>query len=324
MDQRIVLEHCQVVRQTWWARINEVNACHRYSKRNNNIFCVISCLFALFLSHTAHTKNGNIPSVSSITVNGIEREFHLYVPPGIDKSKPIPLVFDLHGTGVGPDKEAELTQLASIAKNERFLVVWPRGEYPRRYSGKLSWNANLRDSKYDDLAFVRSLIAHIAEIYPVNSQMIYVTGFSGGARMASRIGCEMADLIAAIAPLGGLQYPMGCAATRPMPVITFHGENDREFSVSRIEIVSEIWAEHNKCKNVSTGADVTKSATLISYSDCENNADVVMYRIPDSGHTWPGSPRARDLEQKGLGKTNMEIAASELIWEFFKEHPMVE
>ena len=288
-----------------------------------NFVTVISGLFALLISLTAYAQSETIPPVSSISVNGLEREFLLFVPPELEKSKPLPLVFDLHGTGVGPDKEAELTQLASIAKNERFLVVWPRGEYPRQYSGKPSWNANLRDSKYDDLAFIRSLIERISELYPVNSQMIYVTGFSGGARMASRIGCEMADEIAAIAPLGGLQYPRGCAANRPMPVITFHGENDREFAVDSIEHVANTWAKHNKCKSESTNPDVTKTAMLISHTDCENDADVVMYRISDSGHTWPSSPRARDLEQKGLGKTNMKIPATKLIWEFFKEHPMV-
>jgi len=46
----------------------------------------------------------------------------------------------------------------------------------------------------------------------------------------------------------------------------------------------------------------------------------VFYRSDDAGHTWPGSPLAGFLEEMGMGKTNAEIPATKLIWEFFEAH----
>jgi len=46
----------------------------------------------------------------------------------------------------------------------------------------------------------------------------------------------------------------------------------------------------------------------------------VFYRSDDAGHTWPGSPLAGFLEEMGMGKTNAEIPATKLIWEFFAAH----
>jgi hypothetical protein len=55
---------------------------------------------------------------------------------------------------------------------------------------------------------------------------IYAIGFSSGARMSSRLACDLSDRMAAIGPVGGLRYPEDCAPTRPVPVIAFHGKRD--------------------------------------------------------------------------------------------------
>jgi len=38
------------------------------------------------------------------------------------------------------------------------------------------------------------------------------------------------------------------------------------------------------------------------------------------GHTWPGG--LQYLPESIIGKTSREFNASEVIWQFFKEHPM--
>lgn len=151
--------------------------------------------------------------------------------------------------------------------------------------------------------------------------------------MSSRVACDLSDVIAAIAPVTGIQFPAGCNPTRPVPVITFHGKLDGinhydhradsppywdtgvETSVSR-------WAAHNRCEGTPDEEFVTPQVVRISYSDCAEGSSVVFYRSENAGHTWPGSPRADRLMELGFGVTNRDVPATRLIWEFFTSHPL--
>ena len=48
-------------------------------------------------------------------------------------------------------------------------------------------------------------------------------------------------------------------------------------------------------------------------------SDVVLYAVEDGGHTWPGGPLIQ--KQWGLGRVSRDFKATEVIWQFFKEHP---
>ena len=62
-------------------------------------------------------------------------------------------------------------------------------------------------------------------------------------------------------------------------------------------------------------ADVTRR----SYSRCADRADVVLYAIEGGGHTWPGGGA---LPEWFVGSTTQSIDAAELMWEFFRDHPL--
>ena len=47
-------------------------------------------------------------------------------------------------------------------------------------------------------------------------------------------------------------------------------------------------------------------------------AEVVLVVIEGGGHTWPGRPPL----PAQLGKSTMNIAANDWIWEFFQKHPL--
>jgi poly(3-hydroxybutyrate) depolymerase len=46
---------------------------------------------------------------------------------------------------------------------------------------------------------------------------------------------------------------------------------------------------------------------------------VILYTIEGGGHTWPGG---KHLASWMAGLTTDEISASELMWEFYSQHPM--
>ena len=151
--------------------------------------------------------------------------------------------------------------------------------------------------------------------------------------MSSRLACDLSKLIAAIGPVAGVRYPEDCNPSRPVPVITFHGKDD---PVNHFEHQSESpgywrmgvedaiggWVRNNNCAGLPTDEPVSATVSRVSYRGCERGADVVFYRSEDAGHTWPGSPLAKMLEEIGMGITNNDIAATIMIWEFFESHPM--
>ena len=102
------------------------------------------------------------------------------------------------------------------------------------------------------------VIDHVAAQACTDSTRVYATGFSGGARMSSLLGCALGLRLAAIAPVSGLRAPDRTCVTRPVPVLTFHGLADpqntyeghvpgRAAWVESVPDALAAWAAHNAC-----------------------------------------------------------------------------
>ncbi|MCP4692879.1 MAG: hypothetical protein GY859_32855 [Desulfobacterales bacterium] len=76
------------------------------------------------------------------------------------------------------------------------------------------------------------------------------------------------------------------------------------------------WAERNARDPTPAAAPASDGVMKISYTGCADNADVILYRVEDGGHAWPGS-NARSQSVKTRG----DINATELLWGFFVDHP---
>ncbi len=179
------------------------------------------------------------------------------------------------------------------------------------------------------MAFIKGLIAHLAQHYPIDTTRIYATGFSGGARMSSRLACDLADTFAAIAPIAGVRFADNCAPARAVPVLTYHGTQDPvnhyqhqadspRYWHEGVEPAIQGWVEFNGCKNTTTTA-IRPGITKTVWSDCKDDVAVIFYRSEQAGHTWPGSPKADILAKYGLGSTD-DLPMSEIIWAFLKQY----
>ena len=262
-------------------------------------------------------------------VNGVQREFLLVIPGDYKAGSPVPLVFDFHGTGSNPKRQIAYSDLANLAGGEGFLLVAPVGVYSN--GERPSWNAPRDPAGVDDIAFVKSIIKVVATDYPIDRKRIYATGMSGGGRMSSRIGCDLSEVFAAIAPVAGIQFLDNCTPSRAIPVLTFHGKKDyvNQFVHSfmsppywkhGVEYSIGKWVDNNGCSNEPQSESISEVVTRLTWSGCTAGAEVVFYRIDNGGHTWPGSPII--LTTPWSGKTNKDIVASDLIWAFFMAHPL--
>jgi polyhydroxybutyrate depolymerase len=248
------------------------------------------------------------------------RQYFFYIPEGYDGKTNLPVVFLFHGSGQTVEQVMNTTDLSKVADKKKFIIAAPVGMYP--FFGMNSWNADLDPQGVNDIEFVKDLIKEISSKVAIDKKRIYATGYSGGARMSSRLGCELPNVIAAIGPVAGLQCDVNCTLTHSISIIAFHGTADMLNSYSPAENSVSCWVEKNGCNKTPTTRKISEDVILISYAGCKGNAEVVFYRINDGGHTWPDSPRADAYEKRGMGKTNKDINASNLIWSFFEAHPL--
>lgn len=134
----------------------------------------------------------------------------------------------------------------------------------------------------------------------------------------------------AIVPLGACeQHGPGLAQRTDTTRAEFHGTADTVISydgsashlgatLPAIMDWVQGWAVLDRCASASSnpiGTDVLR----FTYRHCAADAEIRHYRIEGGGHTWPGA-----TIHNGPGVTTQTISATEVMWRFFRMHPLRE
>ncbi|MFY9948312.1 MAG: PHB depolymerase family esterase [Candidatus Sulfotelmatobacter sp.] len=185
----------------------------------------------------------------------------------------------------------------------------------------------------DDVAFLNQMLDQLPMKYSVDTRRIYATGLGDGGFMALRVGCNMADRVAAIAAVGAaMPKTMICLPARAASVLFINGTDDPivpdnggtykpgRFHVLSAEDSAKTWAKFDHCgekpeqaklPSADKGGKETKTYT---YSGCQDNAQVVLYSVKNGGNTWPGGEQY--MSEKEVGKTSNALNANDAIWNF--------
>lgn len=268
---------------------------------------------------TSHPGSG----IWTLSHGGITREFKVSLPPGHDSSSPAPVVFDFHGRNMNATTEDLLTNLSSIGNARGFIVVHPEG------TGG-TWNAgtfccgSAQSNNIDDVGFTAAMIDRIAADLCINPGAVFVTGMSNGGFMSHTIGCELADKVAAIAPVAGTLANFSCNPSRPVSVFHFHGTDDSIvpyggydpiLGTDSVDNAIDTWIDENGCDNTGQAFLDQDDVVCRQWSGCDASTHVRLCKIKGGGHTWPGGTSI-----PGLGHTTQTISASTMMLDFFLAH----
>lgn len=279
-----------------------------------------------------------MPERRTIAVAGRERTYRLYAPPGSGGRLRLPLVLSFHGGGTDAEFMADFCGLDEKADEAGFVVAYPDGT--GRIPRSLTWNAGcccgraMRDN-VDDVRFASELIDELVRILPIDRTRVYMTGMSNGAMLCYRLANEIADRIAAIAPVGGPTCQDRATPSRFVPICHFHGTRDqfapyeggigiRSLTKTRFKSVPEtigLWTAAYDCEVVETeelpvAIEDGTHVTRVHYAGRRESAEIVLYTIHGGGHTWPG----RETQLDYLGSTTKNIVANDIMWSFFERH----
>lgn len=139
--------------------------------------------------------------------------YFMIYPRHYDSTRTWPLIFFLHGRGGGTTDYNEfsdygLGDYADSATGFEFFVAAPQ-----------TW---------DDweIFLLDSVLLRIKERFPIDTNRIYLTGFSMGGNGCYRWAIEHPDLFAALAPVAGWGIPSLACTLKDVPVWAFHDEGD--------------------------------------------------------------------------------------------------
>lgn len=271
-----------------------------------------------------------------VRVGETQRSYLIRVPAPLP-SGPLPLVLMLHGGGGNADNGEQMSGFTPIARREGFIVVYPDGS-GRFEERLLSWNAGhccayAMEHGADDVAFIRALIKKVSQDYPVDPRRIYVTGMSNGGMMSHRLGLELSDTVAAIAPVVGTLFGDEALPPRPVSALIINGGADRIVPPQGGELGGRVagasdgrplrpageqgafWARADGCE-AAPEVQVRGGVQHWRYR-CPEGLAVERYLIEDAGHAWPGGSAGR----RRADPPSQALKASETIWAFFKAHP---
>jgi polyhydroxybutyrate depolymerase len=203
------------------------------------------------------------------------RNYRVHVPVSYQNTIPTALVLYFHGFGGTASQADRISGFTLFSEKHNILVAYGQG-LPEGEGGAPFWaSAGPIDYGIDDLHYVSLMLDDLQNKLCVDTRRIFVTGFSNGGGMSGYIACSLAGRIAAVAPVSGNFYalPGGC---HPGPTIFLHSAQE----------MGERWA------------------------NCQENAEIVHYRIEGGGHAWP----------RLLGNR----PSLEVMWDFFQSHPLPE
>jgi len=262
----------------------------------------------------------------TLEFGGRTRTYLIHPPKGYDGKTPLSLVLVLHGALQGAAGVERMSGMSAKADKENFLVAYPNGT--SRSGLAPTWNAGAccgyaQTNNVDDVGFLRALIDRLGRDYAVDPKRIFVTGISNGGMMSYRLACELADRVAAIAPVEGAQ-DLECRPSVPVSVLVFHGTADllvpykggtTPFQLgpkrtdTSVRSTVAFWVKQDGC-STTPKLEETNQLRIDTYSGCKDGVVVALYTIRGGHHMWPGTRLSLN-----------DIPATDIMWSFFAAHP---
>jgi polyhydroxybutyrate depolymerase len=278
-----------------------------------------------------------------LEVGGLLRLYRAHVPERIGSAAP--LVLMLHGTGGNAIGSLRRYGWIPVSDAEGFVVVAPQAtlrDPDKPYSFQANptqWNTGsgrgfAAERAIDDVGYIAAVIEDAQRRWSIETRKVFITGFSNGASMTFRLGVELSDRIAAIAPMLGHCWvtPPGTSGSGAPPCFLMVGLQDPLNKYEGGEVVMPWgWRDVNppmretveKWKRyigAAGEAEVLRDEDGVRGVRWRGEVGVAFeyWELAELGHTWPGAVEV--LPESLVGKTSNKVNATELIWAFFREH----
>ncbi len=282
------------------------------------------------------------------------RSYALYVPTSYDPSTPTPVVLSLHGRTVNNFHQASASGFNAVAEEHGFIVVYPmafdlfyddpeRADAVWNYTGLIPNFPGPHDENDDE--FLDAIVDDLAHTLNVDMNRLYVNGLSNGGYMVNHLACTRSDRYAAFASMAanaayGVQFECDMDNNTGAPILFYHGTDDiispwdgapgqgpggqQIYVLAPMTNTFDFWLDYNHCEKVYEqraldSTDYDSNMIYVQYTGCPDTGALELYIVVGGGHVWHG---VNDFDNTLLGEVNMDVNASEAIWEFYSRYTL--
>lgn len=271
----------------------------------------------------------------TLTWQGRARTYVVYTPAGYVQTGPaVPVVMSLHPGFSNATNHAQAARWHVKGDAQNFISVYPNGTTTQGNTN-YSWNAYAPSTgiNVDDVGFLNAVLNQVIRQYAVDTTRLYLSGFSNGAWMTFRMGCQFTQRFAALGPLSGswkfgrdglcdhggcngspipgsnpasAEATVNCQPSAGIPIMFYRGtrENVLTDRAQTDPMVPYFWSRFNQCQTVAVLDSFQRNGDLIRrerYPACARNAEVVVMNVVGNSHVWHAS-------------------ATDEFWEFFRRY----
>ena len=259
-------------------------------------------------------------SSTIVSVNGVDRLFRLSVPSS-DAGTELPLVLAFHGGDMAEDDFPQQEEFDALGEQDKFIMAYAVAEEGRTQA-EGEWYLNTAATSRDDNNFAMAIVDALSEVYCVDQNRLYATGYSLGSMFTYEIACQMNSRFAAVASFAGTMpvEPESCYLYNDVAVMHIHGkldliidydddwdwkdgEHEGVGTMSSVPGLIEDWAARANCQ--SQNSEYNMAVEHVIHSDCDGGVRIEHHGMELNGHSWPNQVAGTDT--------------AEVIWNFLRE-----
>ncbi|MDB5880958.1 MAG: esterase, depolymerase family protein [Ramlibacter sp.] len=264
------------------------------------------------------------------------RRYRLYRPPGVGLREKLPLLVMLHGCRQDAKSFADSTRMNRIAREQRFLVLYPEQDRLSNVHGCWNWYDTENGRARGEMALIMKAIDQVCLLYGADRERVAVAGMSAGASMAALLATHEPDRFKAVIMHSGIppgtassmasamQAMRGRRGTAPLDaspadmaaswpaLMVIHGGSDGVVAASNGQAAVSMWAEAAQAQaGVRRRLQRGKRYPMNVTDFCESRRVVATFvEIARLAHAWSGGARGQPYTD-ALGPD-----ASRLAWAF--------
>lgn len=206
----------------------------------------------------------------AIDVDGVEREYFVYLPRSYDPDQAYPVVYQFHGCSGAEDRQNNNPPLEEESGD---TVIHVRG---RAIAD--CWDPEIDGPEID---FFDAMVEDVEASLCANPSRRFATGFASGAFLAHRLACVRGDMLHGVASVAGGTEGRDCVGS--VGALLIHDANDQTVGIDASITTRDAHIDRNGC-DADAATEAFEPRPCEAYAGCDDGRAVVWCQTSEQGH----------------------------------------